>query len=544
MLDLGSFSRGIRRLAHRWRRVPIALAGLASVAAALSASTDSSGGQAEPASQRQPNIVVILVDDMGYSDLGCYGGEIRTPNLDRLAERGVRLTQFYVTPKCAPTRNALLSGLYPPPVRSTRGAATLAELLRPAGYATFMVGKADGEVMPEMENVLERGFDHCFGNTSGGNYFHDDRRPSYLDGERVPRTEGFYKTDAETDFALRFIEEEVEPEQPFFLYLAYHAPHWPLHAKPDDIDRYRGKYLAGPQAIRTARHARMLEMGIVDKKWALPQSQDGGWDALSDAEKAAADLRMAVHAAMIDSVDQNVGRLVAKLEETKQLDNTLILFLSDNGACKRDGVWGTFIRDNLYDYEYDPKAPAGTPASHFGIGRAWARVSNTPFRKFKRDLEEGGIASPLIVSWPEGVATSGKLVHAPGHVVDILPTCLEAAGVDYPEILQERPLTPLDGTSLLPLTREDSTTAERALFWYWERARAVRSGGFKAISRHRRPWKLYDMRADRTELRDLAAEKPGLVKALEARWEAWFEGCHGSPYDPKSNVINVPDGGE
>ncbi len=502
---------------------------------------------------KRPNIVLILADDMGYSDIGCYGGEIATPNLDKLAENGLRFTQFYNAARCCPTRAALMTGLHPhqtgighmtnPPntlnhdksLRSYRGflnreCATLAEVLRPAGYHTLMAGKWHLGFNAPDRWPLQRGFDKFYGIISGGaNYF----KPEYprgltLGNDPAAPGEGFYMTDAFTGHAIQFVREAGEEDRrPFFLYLAFNAPHWPLHAKKKDIDKYRGKYSEGWDVLRASRLKRMIDLGIIDKDWALSGRDARAWDELDEAKKTELDLRMAIYAAQIDCMDQNIGRLVAALKTLGKLDNTLILFLSDNGGCAEGGELGGGKAEDL-------ESDRGWVLSY---GRAWANASNTPFRRYKHWVHEGGIATPLIAHWPQGMPAkrNGALTHRPGQLIDIMPTCVELAQADYPAQRHGYGIPPMEGESLAPLLRgKDVPIRESPLFWEHEGNRALRRGKWKLVARHGAPWELFDMDADRTETNDLAESQTQLAQSLAARHARWAKRVGVAPWPVKN----------
>ncbi len=500
-----------------------------------------------PAAEK-PNIVLIVADDMGYSDIGCYGSEIPTPNLDALAANGLRFTQFYNTARCSPTRAALLTGLHPHQAGVGRlaedagGAAakhpagylgylndrcvTLAEVLRPAGYRTYMAGKWHLGMHDEARWPLQRGFDRYYGILAGAaSYLRPaGMRGLTLDNQQLPPpTEpGYYTTDAFTDFAVQTVREH-KGDAPFFLYLAFNSPHWPLHAREEDIAKFVGKYRAGWDALRTERHARMLSLGIVSKDWPLSPRDDGAraWDALTDEQKTRLDYRMAVYAAQVHRMDWNIGRLTAALRESGKLDNTLLVFLSDNGGCSEPftdlgGMPQTAIND-----------PAVSGSVSYGTG--WANVSNTPFRKFKSCLNEGGIATPLIVHWPVGLTTKpGALDATPGYLTDLMPTALEVTGATYPKERHGTALSPLEGRSLVPLLHAaHPPAAPREFCWEQYGNKAIRDGDLKAVfpapgkTNGSGQWELYDLARDRTELHDLAAERPADLQKLIARWDAW-----------------------
>jgi arylsulfatase len=503
-----------------------------------------------PAPQGRPSILLILADDLGFSDLGSYGSEISTPNLDRLASRGLRFAQFYNTGRCCPTRAALLTGLYPHQagvghmvedrgLEAYRGflndkCITIAEALRKGGYRAYMSGKWHvGEHRPHWP--VDRGFERFFGLVSGAsNYFRlDPMRTMALDDKPYhPPAQGFYMTDAITDGALGFLEEHGGRPEPFFLFVAYTAPHWPLHALPEDIGKYKGKYAEGWDELRERRRRRMVELGIVDGRWPLAP-RDAEAPAWADAkDKEAWDLKMAVYAAQIDRMDQGIGKIVAKLEAMGALESTLILFLADNGGCAEAVDRGT------------PGAPPGPKESFLSYGLPWANASNTPFRLFKHWVHEGGIATPLIAHWPRGVKKPGTIVHDAGHVIDILPTCLEAAGVEYPKALDGREVLPAEGKSLLPLLRGEAWEGHEALFWEHEGNRAVRRGKWKLAAKFPASrgggsggrggllgdWELFDLEADRTELMDLSSQHSGKVKELADLYARWAERCGVAPW--------------
>lgn len=501
-----------------------------------------------PPAVRRPNIVLIMADDMGISDLGCYGSEIRTPNLDRLAARGLRFTQYYNTARCCPTRAALLTGLYPhqagvghmvgdagwPGYRGYLNdrCVTIAEVLRPAGYRTLMVGKWHvGEQRPHWPT--DRGFDHFYGLVSGGgNYFDptgvrdkapDVRRVMARDDQPIyPKPGTFYLTDAFSDEAVAFIDEYGRKEAPFFLYVAYTAPHWPLHAWPEDIERYKGKYMGGWDALRQQRHQRMIEMGLVDTRWPLtPRDEEcSAWSAVENKEEM--DLKMAIYAAQIDRMDQGIGRILDKIREVGAEENTLVMFLADNGGCAEGGPFGFDQRKN--------GLPPGGVDSFMSYGQSWANASNTPFRLYKHWVHEGGIATPLIVYWP-AVIQEQRITHQAGHVIDIMATCVDVAGVTYPTRYQDRDILPCEGYSLVPIFRNQANIGERTLFWEHEGNRAVRQGRWKIVSKYPGNWELYDLEADRTELHNLAETQPAKVKELADLYEAWAKRCQVMAWD-------------
>jgi len=514
----------------------------------------------------RPNIVLIMADDMGFSDAGCYGGEIRTPNLDRLAANGLRFTQFYNCARCCPTRAGLMTGQYPHAVglarngRSlTRNGMTIAEALGNSGYNTAMVGKwhlsrtprlADGKLHqkwldhqhdperpfgPLDTYPVRRGFDKHYGVIWGVIDFFDPF--SLVDGtqavEEVPQD--YYFTDAITDKAVDYVEEFAESAKPFFLYFAHCAPHWPLHARPEDIARYKDTYTNGWDQLRRDRFQRQLDMELFDKSnTPLPPVQTRGatWDRLSEEEKAYQAGKMAVHAAMVDRVDQSIGRLLDTLKKTGQMDNTLILFLADNGASpeipQRPGYDRTGqTRDGrTVKYHNIPLDELGSELSYTGIGTPWASASNTPFRYWKQESFEGGCHTPLIAHWPDGLkAGPGSICHAVGHVMDVMPTCLELAGASYPDAFAGHQLTPIEGKSLVPILQGQSQAGHEKLFFEHVRGRAVRMGDWKlvAFSGRSNKWELYNLAQDQTETNDLAGQYPDRVEAMKAEWHAWAQ---------------------
>ncbi len=484
-----------------------------------------------PWTPARPNILLILADDMGFSDLGCYGGEIRTPNLDRLAATGLQFTQFYNSARCCPTRASLLTGIHPHQAdvgymtdrrgslgrRGYRGhlgdrCATIAEVLRPAGYRTFLSGKWHvGNERPHWP--IDRGFDRSFALIGGGSrYFAPEKSVRLmLDGNpwTPPANGTFYMTDAIADYGVRFLQEAQG--NPFFMYVAFTAPHWPLHAWPEEIARYRDTYRVGWDAIREARRRRMVERGVVDARWDLSHrdSRVPRWEDAKDREFQAH--KMAVYAAMVDRLDQGVGRILGKLDEIGARQNTLVLFLSDNGASAEEYSMVT------------PHLPPGTNDSFHTCGPPWANASNTPFRLYKHWVHEGGISTPFIASWPAMIAKPG-LVRQPGHIVDVMATCVDVAGARYPERV-----LPMEGTTLRPLF-QGGTIPERTLFWEHEGNRAVRRGRWKLVSRFEQPWELYDLEADRTETKDLAALHPERVRTMSSEWDTWAARCHVLPF--------------
>lgn len=505
-------------------------------AAATAAAAAATSAPAAP----RPNLVVILADDLGFSDLGCYGGDIQTPHLDRLAAEGLRFSQFYNCALCGPSRAALMTGIHPHQagILDWTGllndrCVTLFELLKPAGYATAAVGRLD---MVTSENwheparlgeVLDRSFGTT-GHQGPGNYFKDVRNTDFFeDGRPYSIPEGGYKTDLITDFAVGFIRE-ARRDQPFFLYLAHYAPHWPLHARPEDIARYRARYREmGWDRARAERLARSIDAGVLPAGTRLsPRDRRAGpWEDARHPDWEAE--RMAVYAAQIDCLDRNVGRVMAALAETGADRNTLVLFLSDNGAADTavgslDKPGRTWRSDGTPTRSGNRPDIQPGPADHFvTAGPAWSNVANAPFRQHKRTAYEGGIASPLIAWWPGVIRTGGAVTGELTHLTDLPATLLEAAGVAYPRTHRGRTLAPAAGRSLLPLWREGRRSGHEFLCWEVSGHRAVREGSWKLVAAPGKPWELYDLSRDRTELDDLSGEHPDRVAQMAARFAAW-----------------------
>jgi len=491
----------------------------------------------------KPNIVVILVDDMGWSDIGCYGSEIPTPNLDALAKNGVRFTQFYNTGRCCPTRASLLSGLYPhqagmghmtAPRRDPAGAVlpgytgqlndrcvTMAEVLRPAGYFTAMTGKWHvGQALGT--TPWSRGFDRSLNAAAGGFYYPgSDKANLFLNGKDVGSggqggvPKEWYSTDLWTDYGLRFIDEARAEKKPFFLYLAHNAPHFPLQAPADEIARFRGKFKDGWDKLRAARYARQVAAGLIDQSWPLAPRPDGvpAWSSLSADQQDRYDHMMAIFAAALAHVDTAVGRLVDGLRERGELDNTLILFLSDNGGNAEAGVPGRFVGAN-----------PGDAQSTVFVGECWAFLENTPFRRYKHYNHEGGVATPLIAHWPAAIpaARRGALETQPGHLVDLMATCVDLAGAAYPASFKGHRIQPMEGVSLRPAMMGLPLGRSVPIYFEHEGNAAIRRGDDKLVRLGGKgAWELYNLKIDRTEQHNLAASQPALVTELTALWEAW-----------------------
>jgi arylsulfatase len=497
----------------------------------------------------RPNIVLILADDMGFSDAGCYGGEIQTPNLDTLARGGLRFTEFYNTSRCWPSRAAILTGYYAQQVRRDElpglggGAqgkrpawARLApELLRPLGYRSYHSGKwhVDGP-------VLAGGFDRSYSLNDHDRHFNPQLHT--LDDQPLPAVapgSGYYSTTAIAQHAIDFLAEHRAQHggQPFFLYLAFTCPHFPLQALAQDIAIYRDRYLDGWDALREERYHRMTQMGLVNcplskldpdvwPSWNLQEEQlreqigpgEVGraipWNDLTAEQKEFQPIKMAIHAAMIHRMDLEIGRVLAQLKAMGAFDNTVIFFLSDNGASAEQIIRGD---------RHDRTAPPGSAKTYLSIGPGWSSAANTPFRLHKSWVHEGGITTPLIVHWPRGIPSRGELRCNPGHVIDLAPTILELAGGQWPKTFAGLEVPPLPGKSLVPAFTKDGSVTHDYFWWYHDGNRAVRVGAWKLVADHLKPWELYDLRTDRSETHNLAAQQPGKVKELERVWTRSME---------------------
>lgn len=523
----------------------------------------------------RPNILLILNDDMGYSDIGCYGGEIKTPHLDRLASKGLRFTQFYNTARCSPSRASLLTGLHPHQcgigvLTDDTGpegyndelndhCVTIAEVLKDAGYSTYMSGKwhmSRDLYSPSDTWPNQRGFEHFFGTIVGASsYFHPPtltRDNEDIDHEAAEDSE-FYYTDAISDQAVDFIRKHAGSGNPFFLYTAYTAPHWPLHAREEDTSRYRGVYDEGWDSLRRKRIDRMREKGILSGEWelSLRDPWQSRWEDAKDKEWQAR--RMEVYAAQITVMDEGIGRIIESLEETDQLDNTIVIFLSDNGGCAEELTRDWLNQKKIPPY-YRRNTPGGEPVrpgnspdivpgpenTYTSYGVPWANLSNTPFRMYKHWTHEGGIATPFIVHWPKGItATPGEISHDPYQLPDVVATLLEATGVEYPTRRNGKSIHPLEGTSFMSVLEKESRI-RGPLFWEHEGNAAVREGKWKLVRNftgassatpgfdppgRRGEWELYDMEKDRTELHDLASIETEIVEGMAAEYQNWADRC-------------------
>lgn len=484
----------------------------------------------------RPNIVIILVDDMGFSDVGCYGGEIDTPNIDRLAANGLRFTQFYNAGRCCPTRASLLTGRHPhqvgighmtEPPKSPLGfqgpyqgylnndCVTLAEVLRSGGYHTLMAGKWHVGMHRKSSWPLQRGFDRYYGCLSGAcNYFRPGGdRGITMGNEPIATGENFYATDTFTDYACKFIEESVKSDdRPFFLYLAYNAPHWPLNSKWEEFNKYKGKYGDGWIALMKKRLAKQQAMGLVPEGIVPAPHVGPKWESLTRKKRDDLDSIMAAYAGCIDSIDQNVGKLIARLEKLDRLENTIIFFLSDNGACQEGGRLGqgslAMVRN-----------PPLETTSGVRLGLAWANACNSPFRLYKHFVHEGGACTPMIAAWPGGIPRqlNGSFVREFAYLPDFMATCLELSGARYPGDVPG-----CEGVSIVPLLKGKREPVHlKPIFWEHEGNAGVRSGDWKLVREYKKPWELYDLKNDRAEMRNLAGTEPKKLADLVQRWTMW-----------------------
>jgi arylsulfatase A-like enzyme len=511
---------------------------------------------------KRPNILLILNDDMGYSDIGCYGGEIHTPNLDRLAQGGLRFTQFYNTARCSPSRASLLTGLHPHQTgigiltydsgpegyagNLNQRCATIAEVLKPQGYRTYLSGKwhvSSNLTQPTDSWPLQRGFDEFFGTIIGAGSFYD---PNTLtrgntNAETEARRPGFFYTDAISDEAVKFLQTHhaEHNDKPFFEYVAYTAPHWPLHAHDEDIAKYKGRFDSGWDTLREERLERLVRWGLLDPKWKLT-GRDPSQPAWSEAQNQAWLLRcMEVYAAQVDRMDQGIGRILAELEKQGELDNTLVIFLADNGACaeaipedvgvdelvNKLMIARSHTRDGaVVHFGNNPELMPGPENTYQSYGTAWANLSNAPFRFYKHWAHEGGISTPLIMHWPQGIAHRGDLRHTPGYLPDIMATILDVTQTAYPSTLAGREILPLEGHSLQQAFKAD-LASRPPMFWEHEGNAAVRIGHWKLVRDYPNAWELYNIEEDRTELHDLATQQPERVAAMTLEYEAWAKRC-------------------
>lgn len=495
-----------------------------------------------------PNVVVILADDLGYSDIGCYGGEIATPNLDRLAENGLRFTQFYNTARCWPTRAAILTGYYAQQVRrdtlpkmgggmaGTRQpwARLLPDLLKPKGYRSYHSGKwhIDGK-------VLAGGFDRSLDMRNQGNYF-SSKGNSIDDIAVTPAADeqDYYATIATVDHAIDCLQEHADQyaDRPFFHYVAFIAPHFPLHALPEDIARYRGKYDLGWDVLRQQRFTRQTEMGLLTTTLSKLEPDVGPpyqpnkktlgllgtgeidrplpWQDLTEQQRQFQAVKMSIHAAMVDRMDREIGRLIDQLKSMGAFENTLIFFASDNGASAE-----ITVRDG----GHDSAAAPGSASSYLCLGPGFSSAANTPFRRHKTWVHEGGISTPLVVHWPAGIKARGEFRKTPAHVIDIVPTVLELAGIQKPDDWRGEPIPPSPGRSLVPALEANVAVERDLLWWLHEGNRAIRAGDWKLVAARDQPWELYDLRTDRAESNNLVERQPQQAQSLETLWNQQHE---------------------
>lgn len=490
----------------------------------------------------RPNIVFILADDLGFSDIGCYGGEIDTPNLDKLATNGVRFTQFYNTARCWPTRGALLTGYYAQQIgrdklptvpggangKRPEWARLLPDYLKPAGYRCYHSGKwhIDGK-------VLDGGFDRSLDMRNQGNYF--SQKNNLIDDKPVKTDDpsDYYATTGTADHALECLQDHAanHANKPFFHFIAFIAPHFPLHARQEDIDKYRQRYVDGWSAMRKSRYARQQSLKLLNTPLSMVEPEVGPpyhfaeafeklgagevnrplpWNELTTQQQSFQATKMAIHAAMVDAMDREIGRVVQQLESMGALENTLIMFASDNGASAE-----IMVRDG----GHDPNAPAGSAASYLCLGPGFSNACNTPFRRHKTWVHEGGISTPLIVHWPKGIQDKNALRHTPAHVIDFVPTALELAGVEKPKQWKDKPIPPAPGKSLVAALKQDVPIQRESLWWLHEGNRAIRVGDWKLVSTVKGAWELYNLAVDRAEQNDLSAKIPEKVRELEQAWQ-------------------------
>lgn len=541
------------------------------------------------AASDRPNIILMMADDMGISDIGCYGSEINTPNLDSLASGGLRFKQFYNTARCCPTRASLLTGLYPHQagighMMDDRGldgyrgdlnqnCVTIAEVLKTAGYRTYISGKwhVTKKTKPQSDAdrhnwPLQRGFDRFYGTIHGAGSFFDPnsltRNNTFISPQNDPgyKPEEYYYTDAISDNAVQFVKDHHEQngEDPFFMYVAYTAAHWPMHALKRDIAKYKGKYNTGYDAIRKARYEKMIEIGLIDPKSAKLSELKNEW---KETDYLNWDIvNMEVYAAMIDNMDQGIGRIVKSLKATGQYENTLLLFFQDNGGCAEGMGRGKpgpqraelpsskplakdFLQPDMipkitrkgFPMRQGKGVMSGPADTYIGYGRGWATVSNTPFREYKHWVHEGGISTPLIAHWPAKINRKGEWENTPGHLVDLMATCVDISGAEYPKTFHGgKTIKPMEGRSLrLAFEGKGDQIEREAIYWEHEGNRAIRVENWKLVAKGRQgKWELYDIDKDRSELNDLANSNPDKMKQLADMWDA---------YAKRANVIPYPE---
>ncbi len=501
----------------------------------------------------RPNIAIIMADDMGFSDIGCYGGEIETPNLDRMADQGIRFTQFYNNARCCPTRAALLTGLYPHQTglghmvdavsrgggyygEINRNCVTIAEVLGSSGYSTYMSGKwhVSRSVKEEDKSnwPLQRGFDRFFGTITGAGSYYDPGTLTMMN-QPVKASPGFYYTDAISDTACSFLisHNKIDKDQPFFLYVAYTAPHWPLHAPEDVIGKYQELYEQGWDILRSKRFEKLKELGVIDNDMQLSERdlKVPAWEGVKDKQWQAR--RMAVYAAQIDIMDRGIGRIIETMEKQGQLDNTLIIFLSDNGGCAEDWEPGTeWVRRYAPSHNFggtglkfgnNTGIIPGPDSTYSSYGIEWANLSNTPFRWYKHYGHEGGVATPMIIHWPEKLKDAGSMRTQVSGIIDIMATIVDVSGTKYPELYNGNAIIPMAGVSLFDAAVSNGEIERDSYFFEHEWNRYIRKGKWKLVALSDGKWELYNMEKDRTELNDISEEYPELVEELKDEWERW-----------------------
>lgn len=479
----------------------------------------------------QPNIIVILTDDMGFSDLGCFGGEIETPHLDSLAKGGLRFTEFYNTARCWPTRATLMSGRYSDKLTSAQ--VTIPEVLKQSGYQTGMVGKWHLGKKPKVDGPIQRGFDRFYGTMAGANSFWDPETLTRNTEAAQPDGDGYYYTDKIGEEASAQIKDFAKSSKPFFQYVAFTAAHWPLHAPETTIQKYLKRYEGGWEKLRAKRYARMIEMGIIDKeRWPLPAPEKRVEDWAKIDHKEWRIRNQAIYAAMVDHMDQAVGKMIAALKATGSFENTLIVYAHDNGACAEHlngNAWNTanLVLKNakaqgksvavgdVYD------VPMGGPLTYGSVGHNWASAQNTPMRRYKANVHNGGACTPAIMHWPSGIkAKAGSISSGRGHVVDFMATFLELADASYPENFQGRAIAAHESRSLVPILKGGTGDRSHPYLFNHSNTHAVVKDDFKIIREGRGSWALYNLAKERTEITDLADQHPEKVAELAKIWEA------------------------
>lgn len=513
--------------------------------------------------KKRPNIVLILADDMGFSDIGCFGSEIKTPNLDKMAAKGIRFSQMYNSARCCPTRASLLTGLNPhqagiglmtsnlhvPEYQGylRKDCVTVAEVLKKAGYHTGLSGKWHVGGSFEKTNQknwvygsedhptpLQRGFEKFIGTLDGcGSYFNPHTLVDNGQPVQIKPEDDFYYTDEISKNAINMIDEFSKDDNPFFLYVAYTAPHWPLHARPEDIEKYKGKYSVGWDEVRRNRYEKLVTEGIIKESWEMTQRDESApaWEDAPDKEWE--EMRMAVYAAQVDRMDQGIGQIMDKLKEENIEQDTLVIFLSDNGACEEllteDGWVNNYVYPTTKGEEVvpgnDPTRMPGGEDTYMSYGLPWANASNAPFRLYKHWVHEGGIATPFILYWPEKIKDQNQIMNKPAQIIDITATCIDVAGAEYPRSYNGTEITPLEGISFLSLLEGEDWERGKPIILEHEGNCAVRIKNWKLVRKYPGDWELYDMEIDRTELHDVSLKHPELVETMKKEYEEWAKRC-------------------